>query len=169
VTDFLLARSCLCQTRVTRFITNGLFGKGRRWNGKSFAVATSATKNLGSNRFEAFSQFRTKYNQKKDIPASVTVVLKTETEHSFEFDHGDSRLSPHGPCVSIRYSRFQRPFSLWKSMVDEVRILPTALKVDHQPSKNDKSVEYEALIGIGSMAWSGGVLNCSPFYLYRRI
>jgi hypothetical protein len=160
------------QTRVTQFITNRLFGKGRRWNGKSFAIgsnATSTTNKIGWNRFEAFSQFRTKFNPKKDRPASETVVLKTEKEHCFDYDYGNSLLSPYDQCVIIRYSGYQGCFSLWKSMLDEVRMLPTVLKVDPNPSKNSKAVDYEVLLGIGSMTWSGGALNGSPFCLYRRM
>lgn len=99
----------------------------------------------------------------------MTVVLKTEKEHCFDFDYGESQLSPRSRCAIIRYSSYQQGFSLWKSMVDEVRMLPAALTLHSQPSNSAKVVEYEALLGIGSMAWSGGVLNCSPFFLYRRI
>jgi hypothetical protein len=44
-------------------------------------------------------------------------------------------------------------------MIDEVRVLPCKL---------DDESEIEVLIGFGSMAWSGGVLNSSPFCLYRN-
>lgn len=135
------------QTSVTRFITNKLFGKGRQWNGKSFDTSNRT----GMNRFEIFAQEGDPYVEEK-----VTVILKTELDHSFDLELADSRLHPGQPSIVVTYKPYQGPLSLWKSMVDELRILPC------------NSATHDILIGMGSMGWSGGVLNCSPFCLYRR-
>ena len=127
---------------------------------------TSEGRNTGWNRFEVFSQYRTNPDPKKDFPVTLTVVLKTEKEHQFEYDIDDSRLPPCNPCISIDYSKYQHDFSLWKSMKDEVRMLPSAIK---SASEHSEAVVYEVMIGLGSMTWSGGILNCSPFCLYRKL
>jgi hypothetical protein len=163
------------QTSVTRFITNRLFGRGRRWNGKSFTrneVNTPATNNIGWNRFEVFSQHRAnqKPNTKKKIdPSTITVILKTEKEHCFDYDIKNSRLHPNDPSIVIEYSQYQRKLSLWKGMMDEIRLLPIGKTSTELPAANSKSTNYDIMIGLGSMNWSGGIWNCSPFCLYRKI
>jgi hypothetical protein len=137
----------LAQTRVTRFITNRLFGKGRRWNGKRFNVETLD----GINRFEAFSQKKDRVDPKK-----VTVTLKTETNHAFDWGVDRSPLSADKKSIVLNYERHQKNWSLWKHMTDELRMLPV-----------DANGQYDILLGLGSMRWSGGALNCSPFCLYR--
>jgi hypothetical protein len=140
------------QTRISRFITNQLFGKGRQWNGKSFASCTGNPPS-GVNRFERYTNRRTNKRQ-------WTVTLATETDHGFDYEVvSSSSLSAAGggsaaaAAVVIRYGRHQPFFSLWRSMRDELRVLPGS--------------DGTILIGLGSMAWSGGPLNAAPFCLYR--
>ncbi len=46
-------------------------------------------------------------------------------------------------------------------MVDEVRLLKV-------PIIEDDEEKFDLiLLGMGSMAWSGGMYNCQPFCLYR--
>jgi hypothetical protein len=194
----------LLQTRITRFITNRLFGKGRRWNGKSFdaVVATSdtmitsmtsvdnnvdtstslndttnvrssnsETTGSGWNRFEVLTQYRTSH--KNDIrrrkktsktattTKSTTVILKTEKEHLFGYKLDPSRLYPHESSICLDYTNSQSKLSLWKGMKDELRVLPIS------PNPNSMN-KYDILIGLGSLSWSGGIYNCSPFCLYRK-
>lgn len=120
-------------TLVTQFLTNGLFGKGKRWSGKTFTSS-----NRGINQF---------YSSKE---------RNTVQQHSFSYDIGQSRLHPTKNSVRLDYSRDQEPWSLWKTMTDELRLV--ALLKDGG----------EVWIGMGCMAWSGGVWNSSPFCLYRQ-
>jgi len=123
------------KTTVTRFLTNGLFGKGRTWNGKAFRE-----NNVGVNRFDAKNGGGTDY------------------QHDFDYTIQESRIgSSKEPSVSLCYSNYQFPLSLWHSMTDELRSVPVG----------DDNGKVQVLIGFGSMSWSGGKLNASPFCLWR--
>jgi hypothetical protein len=112
-------------TRVTGFLTNGLFGRGRTWNGKAFLSDS------GTNRFHS-----------------------GQPTHSFDVSVGPSRMRPYKDAVRLDYSQHQQPWSLWKTMQDELRL---AAVLD----------DGEVWIGMGCMAWSGSFWNASPFCLYR--
>lgn len=203
---FFLCFFVIGKTRITKFITNRLFGNGRRWNGKSFdavgasssddtmiqtptsmdnnidttssipdASATSSnsdTSGSGWNRFEVLTQYRSTGSHKNDIrrrkktsktasTTSTTVILKTEKEHVFQYKIGPSRLYPHESSIYLDYMKSQSKLSPWKGMKDEIRILPRS------PNQNSMN-KYDILIGLGSLSWSGGIYNCSPFCLYRK-
>ncbi len=72
-----------------------------------------------------------------------------EMEHSFDFSIQESRIKSGTSSVFLDYSKYQFPLSPWRTMKDEVRCLPCGV-----------------LIGFGSMAWSGGMMNSAPFCLY---
>jgi hypothetical protein len=201
-----------------KFITNRLFGKGRRWNGKSFDALSSSTMTMttksmdnnvdtsindtivdrsssdssdlsgsGWNRFDVLTQYRT--NHKMDrrrtkslmtatttaaTTSSTTVILKTEKEHVFEYKLDPSRLYPHESSICLDYTNSQGTLSLWKGMKDELRVLPTtptsissSIAMDENTGSNSMT-KYDILIGLGSLRWSGGIYNCSPFCLYRK-
>lgn len=76
----------------------------------------------------------------------------TEYQHNFDYAIAPSDLSKD-PSLILRYSKYQFQLSLWYSMMDEVRIVPVE--------------SGQVLIGMGSMTWSGGMLNASPFCLWR--
>ena len=120
-------------TLVTQFLTDGLFGKGKRWSGKAFTSS-----NRGINRF---------YSSQEENPIQ---------QHSFSYNIGQSRLHPNKNSIRLDYSHDQAPWSLWKTMTDELRLVAVL---------NDGG---EVWIGMGCMAWSGGVWNSSPFCLYRQ-
>jgi hypothetical protein len=138
----------LRQTSETSFITNKLFGRGRRWNGKAFADDGRT----GINRFVA--------------PGSD----RHEREHRFDISLERSRLVPaaatehHQPLsIVLRYGPYQRnPLSPWKTMRDEIRVVSATAGSD-----DGQHQQQILLLGMGCMAWSGGMLNCSPFCLYR--
>lgn len=130
------------KTFVSRFITNKLFGKGRRWNGKAFDIDS------GSNRFENFQIKKDRIDDSRTF-----VTLKTEYERNFFISVAPSVLF-QGDVVLLEYSKDHGFLSLWRSMKDEIRILPGS--------------NGNILVGLGCMAWSGGMLNCQPFCLYRK-
>ena len=130
----ILLHNNLVLTTVTNFITNTLFGMGRKWNGKAFYE-----ENKGINRFHA-----------KADSSSI------QTEHRFDFSIAPSRLDPKSSSVILIYNKYQNLFSPWKAMVDELRVLKLP---------QDSSVEV--MICMGCMGWSGGMLNASPFCLWR--
>jgi hypothetical protein len=99
----LLKNNGLGMTTVgSNFMSNVLFGKGRKWNGKAFGA-----EGKGVNRF---------YGRASG---------STEKEHSFDFSSQESsRIQSSKPSVSLQYSNYQSTLSLWKTMTDEVRCLP---------------------------------------------
>lgn len=127
--------SCI-QTLASTILTHKLFGRGRRWNGKAFFEDGN-----GVNRFY-----------------SKSALGKTETEHSFDYTLDETRIiGSNGESVLLRYNQYQSRLSLWRSMKDEIRILPLPGDVGGQ-----------VLLGMGWMTWSGGILNASPFCLWRE-
>lgn len=128
----LLENNGPIMTKISNLMTNGLFalGGGRRWAGKRFSVDGKS----GINRF--FNENTSSYEAQIGFDVSI---------------HDSSLHAPH-PCIRLVYSNHQSSLSLWKTMVDELRILPG----------------YEdVLLGVGSMAWSGGSANSAPFCLHR--
>lgn len=163
----LLDNNGAIMTVVSNVMTHGLFGgialpwrltgasskaKGR-WKGKAFAKPTSVSNSnssgYGINRFESSS---------KDIKS------KTFQRHAFDYEIANSKLLPednnkNNLCLRVNYAKYQSlPISLWASMRDELRV------VDVDADKSNV-----VLIGVGSMGWSGGALNCSPFLLERSV
>ena len=116
-------------TTISNILTHQLFGLrvGRNWNGKAFQG-----NGKGINRF--------------------TTKERTSTEHVFEYSLEDSNIVGDSQSVRIDYWNHQSPVSLWKTMRDEVRVIPG---------------DVEILLGMGSMGWSGGSKNCSPFCMWR--
>lgn len=72
----------------------------------------------------------------------------------FDVSIQDSFVQSGKSSVILKYSKHHSAISLWKTMTDEVRFLP-----------GNKNI----LIGLGSMAWSGGSANFAPFVLRRNI
>lgn len=126
---------------MSAFLSNGLFGMGRRWNGKQFGTETSPE--LGINRF---------YPRRQQFTTSTTAAM--DTEHKFDMSIRASKLGSKDNSLILDYSKYQFPLSLWRTMMDEVRVV----SLEGEP---------RVLIGLGYMAWSGGRWNSSPFLLYR--
>ena len=143
----LLENNGLLMTKVSGILTHGLFGMGRTWNGKAFALDSQQQENAV---VDGITKTTTKQGVNRFFGRSDRT--STEFEHSFDFSIASSKIVPNEQSIQLRYSKYQSPFSLWKTMVDEVRIIPG----------ND-----DVLIGFGSMAWSGGMLNSAPFCLWR--
>jgi hypothetical protein len=85
----------------SQFMSNVLFGKGRRWNGKFFGSGGK-----GINRFCG------KQNGLID------------KEHSFDFSIQESKIKRGTSSACLNYSNYQFPLSFWRTMTDEVRCLP---------------------------------------------
>ena len=75
--------------------------------------------------------------------------------HNFDWEIKESAFFG-GETLSLDYSNYQGSLSPWKSMKDEVRVLGK--------TKDGKLI----MIGMGCMAWSGGMLNASPFCLFAK-
>ena len=75
---------------------------------------------------------------------------KVETQHGFTYQLGKSRLDGK-PAILLEYSGSQSKVSPWYGMKDEVR-----------------QINEQVLVGLGSMSWSGGIWNASPFSLYKK-
>jgi hypothetical protein len=83
---------------------------------------------------------------------------KTETDHSFDYAVDQRRMiGSKGESVLLRYDQYQSRLSLWRSMKDEIRLLPLP-----------EDIGGQVLLGMGWMTWSGGILNASPFCLWRE-
>ena len=141
-------------TAVSAFITHQLFGGGQRWAAKIFDKG-------GLTGINGFCR-----STKKDKES--TPVL--QHRHAFDVSVQPSRLRPDLQSIQLRYHRRRCPkittthhlSFLWTTMVDELRIVPV-------PKDNDEEdASVEVLLGLGSLAWSGGVWNASPFVLWRN-
>lgn len=86
----------------SKFMSNILFGKGRRWNGKSFEACGS-----GINRFST--------GEKDDV----------DKAHEFDLEIQESRIKGGTSSIYLDYSNYQSPLSPWRTMTDEVRCLPS--------------------------------------------
>lgn len=146
---------CNVQTPVTNFITNRLFGRGKKWLGKGyFRPAATGVIGTGKNRF---SSHNNRQNSRATSP--IDEVFDRKYDYSVEESKlGKSslfqRYAPHCPKLS--------PFSLvWGGMVDELRELSL---VGSSKSDEQKAI----LIGMGYFSWSGGAWNVSPFCLVPR-
>lgn len=143
---------------MTRFITNRLFGKGREWNGKRFAVDSTSSSSsgadghhlVGRNRFDRFSVVRDPKMKK----IRSTVILVTDEDRPFRAAMATSRFDPlqQQRSVILDYANETNPL-LWRSMKDEIRVVP--------------STQGKILLGLGSMSWAGGKWNAAPFCLYK--
>ena len=142
-------------TAVSAFLTHQLFGGGQRWAAKIF----------DQGGLTGINGFCRSTKKKESTPAVSGVVL--QQRHAFDVSVQPSRLRPDLQSIQLRYHRRRCPkittthhlSFLWTTMVDELRIVPVQ---EHE----DASVEV--LLGLGSLAWSGGVWNASPFVLWRN-
>jgi len=129
----------------SKFMSNILFGKGRRWNGKSFDL-----EGKGINRFAVGSTMTMTTTTTTTNDNKSEEEGEVEVEHIFDYTIGDSRILTGTPSIILNYSKYQGYLSLWRTMTDEVRSIPGS----------------EVFIGFGAMAWSGGMLNSAPFCLF---
>ncbi len=139
---------CIKKTSVSKFLTNSLFGMNKLWNGKQFSSVNDEF--IGINRF---------HEENRD---SITNV------HKFDYSIEPSIFGKSS--IRLNYSRHQGMFSLWKTMVDEVRLLKVPRVQVQAVDKGGGEIEEKfdvILLGIGSMAWSGGMYNGQPFCLYQ--
>jgi len=148
-------------TSVSIFLTNRLFGRGREWNGKGFSNnvgSTSSTRRLGFNRFHGQQPRENNHipsdEKGKECSAKAGHSVM-EQQHTFEYGIENSRLDSSRKSIILQYSNHQGPLSLWKTMSDELRII----RIPGEDSM--------LMIGFGSMAWSGGHWNASPFCLWK--
>lgn len=129
---------------MTGFITNVLFGKNTPWKGKAFG-AVSANDSLDQKRRVGINRFM-----------EQTSIRKT---HKFDYSIESSFFGRSS--IRLNYSPYQGNLSLWKTMVDEVRVVEV-------PNRSEGEDHRDIiLLGMGSMGWSGGMYNSSPFCLYK--
>jgi hypothetical protein len=141
----LLENNGFVMTTISSILTNIFFSMGRRWNGKAFHADGH-----GINRFIGKQDGADEFGTRPTTAPPTTL----ETEHSFQYSIASSSVDKNSSAVKLVYAKFQSSWSLWKTMVDEVRLVPAS--------------NGGVLLGLGSMAWSGGMLNSTPFCLWRR-
>jgi hypothetical protein len=142
--DGSLLNNNLVLTSVSTFITNKLFGKNTKWNGKEFRFKND--KYVGINRF---------------ILNENNGESPMKKVHNFDYSISSSIFG--NSSIRLEYARHQGLTSLWKAMVDEVRVI----KVPIIDEANEGEKKFDLiLLGAGSMAWSGGMYNCQPFCLH---
>jgi hypothetical protein len=139
-----------------------------QWCGKTFYGRKAPTE--GINRFlirTSLDQINAKPVSAIKSRVSLSPPCNFRNLHAFTYSLQPSAIdssSPSStPSVTLQYHPFHPWFSLWYSMRDELRWIPL-------PATDDSSKEEDrdALwIGMGSMIWSGGPLNSSPFVLWR--
>ena len=124
----------------------------------------NSNSNIGINRF-----YSTQGNVDIDI----------ELEHSFAISIAPSSLRHrrndvgNSKSIMLNYSPYQGILSPWKTMVDELRVLkPPPLNTSNSKSKSRNGSDNDEdgrgiLLCVGSMAWSGGYWNGTPFLLVQ--
>merc|ERR1712071_239714 len=150
----LLENNGWIMSSISHILTNYLFSKNREWIGKAFhGNNDETTKNvyIGKNRFVP----------KMTKEQNTKSTLNAEMDRTFEYELSpsvfDSRTS-----LKLKYTNHvPNPVSWMKTMVDELRFVEVV--VDDNEKKNKAFV----LLGMGSMAWSGGAWNAAPFLLMQ--
>uniref|UniRef100_A0A7R9ZM65 Uncharacterized protein n=1 Tax=Craspedostauros australis TaxID=1486917 RepID=A0A7R9ZM65_9STRA len=111
--------------QVSNIMTHVLFGGiQKRWLGKRLGDTK------GANRFE------------QDIE-----------KHGFDVTIEPSLMQPNKASLHLKYSNYQQPISLWKTMEDELRVVP--------------NTDGKVMIGMGCLHLTGGMRNAAPFCLYQ--
>mmetsp|Transcript_10212 Transcript_10212/g.24544 ORF Transcript_10212/g.24544 Transcript_10212/m.24544 type:complete len:322 (+) Transcript_10212:29-994(+) len=186
---YLLANNGL--TKISNILTHALFSgltprlrQRRRWIGKQFSSQptkltsetdfTSTESRIGMNRFRRFDDVGNDNLECDDINFFFN-------QHQFDYWIEDSKIQPGTKSLILKYNRYQSLsfLSPWHTMRDEIRILPESLLRSIQTLGEEKGggdsgsttnitgTTTDVLLGMGSMAWSGGALNSAPFCLIR--
>ncbi len=137
-----------------------LFGRFEAWNGKEFGLSPPPDESKSTN-----SSLKKQYvGVNRFIQKKKAIIRKT---HNFDYSITSSILGRSS--IQLKYSPYQGNLSLWKTMVDELRIIEIPKVEKDSDSSNDQGVERSdyILLGMGSMGWSGGMYNCQPFCLYK--
>ncbi|OEU12924.1 hypothetical protein FRACYDRAFT_244198 [Fragilariopsis cylindrus CCMP1102] len=106
---------------------------------------------------------KTVWNGKAFLPGSRGIKKSKFVKHNDETET-ESKSS-----ICLNYSNYQSsPYtSLWYTMTDELRYITVPTNGDKEDGERSSCINKNILIGLGSMSWSGGYLNCSPFVLWR--
>jgi hypothetical protein len=76
-----------------------------------------------------------------------------------------------GDALILDYNRYQPWYSPWRTMTDEIRVVrlssPSPSSFLGVAPGDGEGSDGTVLLGWGCMKWSGGILNASPFCLYR--
>ena len=188
---YLLANNGL--TKISNILTHTLFSgltprlrQRRRWIGKEFSSQltkstiesdTSAESHIGINRFRRFDDVGNDGNDNIENDADTDFFFN---QHQFDYGIEDSKIQPGTKSLFLKYNRYQSLsfLSPWYTMRDEIRVVPESLLrsiltlkgdegLDAGSTTNTTSTTTDVLLGMGSMAWSGGALNSAPFCLIR--
>ena len=133
--------------------------------------------NIGINRFYSTSFNNGDENRDKtDIgielehsfaisiePSSIRRRRRDTVDKSMVDDDNDSKKS-----IMLNYSPYQSILSPWKTMVDELRVLKPPPDTSTRKDLNGDKDKRGILLCVGSMAWSGGYWNGTPFLLVQR-
>ena len=87
---------------------------------------------------------------------SKTKQNEKETQHKFDYSTSPSFFGGQG--LVLKYKEYQGVLSPWRTMEDEVRVF-------RPRSKGGGRQDACILLGMGSIAWSGGYFNSQPFCL----
>lgn len=156
----------------------------RRWTGKQFSSSLSPSSSegdgnaprLGTNRFRRYYN-TDDYDSVIETGASQRDIVTTQ--HQFDYLIEPSRIQRGTKSLITRYHRYQTLsfISPWYTMKDELRVVPNHVLLEIlQKARGDvggaaaastRSCPVDVLLGMGSMAWSGGALNSAPFCLIK--
>ena len=142
---------------------------------------TTTTTTTTANSSSGSSSSRKQHNNDNAAPVIFT-------KHDFEYclqesalglttvppSHTNSDINTNtntnsNTSLCLKYTNYQAPLSLWYTMQDELRIvtLPKTVLASNETQQQQQQQQQQVLLGIGYMAWSGGIWNASPFVLWR--
>eukprot|EP01083_Nonionella_stella_P131573 399822_1 len=179
--DGILMDNNEIMTPIASFITNSVFGirHGGKWAGKQLnfsSLSSSSKDDNGSNNSNSNSNSNSNIgiNRFYSTQDNVDIDIDIELEHSFAISIAPSSLrrrrndndDGNSKSIMLNYSPYQGILSPWKTMVDELRVLkPPSLNTSKSKSRKD---DRGILLCVGSMAWTGGYWNGTPFLLVQR-
>lgn len=155
------------------------------WQGKQFILPSEELKsqkkkkksanddsNLSSTVFVGVNRFlsSSSSSEDNDTNSSPNPSQYYYTQHQFVYSIKASKLDGR-PSIVLDYSKRNSWLSPWKTMVDELREVEVIVTDDDDKKnfmKKRKSKKISVLLGMGSIGWSGGLLNCAPFILVRE-
>jgi len=173
----------------TKILWNGkAFHPGNRGNNR-FSITehmtTTATDDDDENNLNSNNSNLNSNNSNLNSNSNSLLFHK----HDFDYSLQKSKfVNDETKSICLKYSKYQSSIftSLWYTMTDELRyitlpITTTTTTTDTVALDNDndndndterrrrsrRCINKNILIGLGSMSWSGGILNCSPFVLWR--
>jgi hypothetical protein len=139
-------------TRLSNGVNRFAINASDNLHSKTMSIPTSSSSSSAAAAADSLDKTQNGYlsPQSKQSPTKPVI----QHRHLFLYSLEPSLIDKSSLSLTLDYRPFSK-FSLWTTMRDELRLLPLPQS------------DYDIMIGMGSMGWSGGHLNSSPFVLWK--